>query len=525
MKYEYVLCFYRYPTDTSAAGLQPYCSSRSSSDNDGGTTLQVRKCVVSYRYTHHQVQDRHCCIVDVAIFAIIGDDTPAHLHLVDSSPCLGHASAPATRTNYFVVGTSHFRCDSAAEVERIIREIRPDGVVVELDPERVIRLTKEGSKHPEEEQLFGADFLSAIDTAKDMDVPLFIGDEYSKETRARFLHTALDPKSYSPSRLFSAFISSFLPMQNPGEMGSYINVPRAFLADPTKATPLITTATPAFLLFLLTIQTYQIEDVGNDLATVLSLLFSFFATCKVFNNFISERDEILAGNAIRATEAISSLKSKETIRARWAFTVNGNDAKAVGAGVDTETSTEDQQSAAGCDYNDTPLFTLKTPLEKGRVRNLNLFEPRWLKMIDEVTSRQISGHAKQSFGCVTCTNKFYSAIQIEKNEGRYADIIFRRRGTMAKMIELVEGTRPVSGDRKINVQILGEEPFLVNENELSISKEGYLVASCVQEMTDGHEDVNGRGETLKCDDNDDINIVVVVGLLHANGVIDRLVQT
>ena len=83
MKYEYVLCFYRYPTDTSAAGLQPYSSSYSSSDNDGGITLQVRKCVVSYRYsyTHHQVQDRQCCIVDVAIFAVIGDGTSA------PSPC------------------------------------------------------------------------------------------------------------------------------------------------------------------------------------------------------------------------------------------------------------------------------------------------------------------------------------------------------------------------------------------------------------------------------------------------------
>ena len=294
-----------------------------------------------------------------------------------------------------------------------------------------------------------------------------------------------------------------------------------------KAAPLITTATPAFLLFLLTIQTYRIEDVGNDLATVFSLLFSFFATCKVFNNFISDRDEILAGNAIRAAEVISSLKSKETIRVRWTFTVNGNDAKAVGAGFGTEKSTEDQQSFTGYDYNSIPLFTLKTPLEKGRVRSLNLFEPRWLKMIDDVTSRQINGHVKQSFGCVTCTNKFYSTIQIDGNEGRYADVIFRRRGTMAKMVELVEGTRPVSGDRKVNVQIQGEEPFFVNESGLSISKDGYLVAACVQKMTDGDEDANGCEKTLNCDDNDeeDINIVVVVGLLHANGVIDRLVQT
>ena len=72
---------------------------------------------------------------------------------LDSTPCLGHAASTCMyssddalsdgnnnnsnrngrprRINYFVVGTSHFRCDSADEVERIIREIGPDGVVIE----------------------------------------------------------------------------------------------------------------------------------------------------------------------------------------------------------------------------------------------------------------------------------------------------------------------------------------------------------------------------------------------------------
>ena len=83
--------------------------------------------------------------------------------LVDSTPCLGHAASTCMhssddalsdgnnnnsnrngrprRTNYFVVGTSHFRCDSANEVERIIREIGPDGVVIELDAERSERVS------------------------------------------------------------------------------------------------------------------------------------------------------------------------------------------------------------------------------------------------------------------------------------------------------------------------------------------------------------------------------------------------
>jgi hypothetical protein len=221
---------------------------------------------------------------------------------------------------------------------------------------------------------------------------------------------------------------------------------------------------------------------------------------------------------MRAAGVISSLKSKETIRARWTFTVNGNDARAVGADFG------DKRDDSGTQISrKIPLFTLKTPLEEGRIRNLNLFEPRWLKMIDDITSHE-TNDGKRSFGCVTCTNKFYSAIQSDGKEGRYADVVFRRKGMIANMIKLVEGTRPVSGDRKVNVQIEGEESFLVNENELSISREGYLIAFNVHGDNGSINDEEmEHAETLNCDA--DINIVVVVGLLHANGVIDRLVSS
>ena len=79
-----------------------------------------------------------------AVSPLVAPRAPSSAHgygdLVDSIPCLGHASSDdssssnnGTRTprriNYFVVGTSHFRCNSADEVERIIREIGPDGVI------------------------------------------------------------------------------------------------------------------------------------------------------------------------------------------------------------------------------------------------------------------------------------------------------------------------------------------------------------------------------------------------------------
>ena len=89
---------------------------------------------------------------------------------------------------------------------------------------------------------------------------------------------------------------------------------------------------------------------------------------------------------------------------------------------------------------------------------------------------------------------------------------------------LTQGTRPVSGDRKVNVQIEGEESFLVNEDELSISREGYLIASNVHgDIASSEDECVDYEENLNCDEG--INIIVVVGLLHANGVIDRLVAS
>lgn len=94
---------------------------------------------------------------------------------------------------------------------------------------------------------------------------------------------------------------------------------------------------------------------------------------------------------------------------------------------------------------------------------------------------------------------------------------------MAELTNLVEGTRPVSGDRKVGARIEGRETFVIDEDKLAISKEGYLVVSDIS-CEVGADDCRD-----KCDDGvsmvkggEDIKIVVVVGLLHVNGVIDRL---
>lgn len=397
--------------------------------------------------------------------------------------------AKRSQVTFIVVGTSHFQCNSASEVASLVRELKPDGVVVELDPERAVRLTKEAATS-DSAPWFGADFLAAIDAAREIDVPLFVGDEYTRETRARFLDTVLSPASYSPQRLMASVFRS----------NAQIDLLQTFAQDPMKLTPLVTTLfTPLLIVctgFLLQGHGVQLEigSFRSNVSICLTLVLSFLFICKVYNTLIFDRDDVLVHRTINAAEVIMSLKRKETIRRRWSFTTEPN-----------TTKSQDPKR------DGIPLFTLKRPLRKDSIRSLYLFEPRWLSMIDSLQAS--GGICPPQFGCLTCVNKFYCSIALDGKEARYADVIFKRHGRMASLGNLIEGTRP-SGDRKVTAEIEGKNAFTLDEMNIFVADEGYLMTLGMTEET------YPTIPTNLCDD--DISIVVVVGLLHANGVVDQL---
>ena len=126
--------------------------------------------------------------------------------------CIGRVSIPSKtknnsnsnnnnkrsrRINYHICGTSHVRCNSYKEVSALINLVRPDATVIELDPERALRLTlddamlvaaadtstrqvcvddndnvndkslkKSSLEQIKYNRLFGADFLAAIEESK-----------------------------------------------------------------------------------------------------------------------------------------------------------------------------------------------------------------------------------------------------------------------------------------------------------------------------------------------------------------------
>ncbi len=531
--------------------------------------------LLGFRTLHGRLLLRWCFIVSILLSVRISPCSTFPLDVSLPPSCIGRVSTTDTKAsnnitttvNYHVIGTSHFRCNSHKEVSALIRRLKPDGVVIELDPERLLRLTlddattrtiaMESSLMDVEdvigERWFGGDFLSAIETSKELDIPIFLGDEYPIETRQRFADTLFDVDSYKPQALLEVLTSLFRPRyrhtsDNHSEI-LLVDGFGTFLEDPRKLLPLVATLSLPIFAVVFTIFLDASGPQGSSpydpVATFFSLLVSFVASCKVYNNLIVDRDLVLASNVQRAATTMALLKSNQLIRKRWTFSVNeSNDGNDTGQLISDQPGTPPSTSI--------PLFTLKNPLEQNAVRNLNLFEPRWLKMIDRLLSKapQLDSRVwkdenpssdsdssqtaePQIIGCVTCTNKFYSAINVNKDstdssfkEGRYADVIFRRRGRFGELVRVVEGSRP-SGARKVGAKIVGKEAFDLSSSQdehgkdrISVVEEGYLTATSLLPIDEDEaiaiSDIDGPPE---------VNIVVVVGLLHANGVLDCLLRT
>ena len=475
-----------------------------------------------------------------------------------NSPHIGYVNDPSNKLEVFVIGTSHFRCSSAAEVTSLITQVRPDGVVLELDPERVLRLTKQyhgfnadtsqtqadASSTQQttiskgEELLYGSDFVAAVTTSQEMNIPLFLGDEYAQETKRRLVQQLFRIEAYSPIPLVNSLLPQMIRTSqttaDEATTTSRISLIDSFRRDPKKLTPLAVSSSPPLVVSALALLFHNNEaaasiaatansgvlfdGVFNILETATSIILSFFVSCFLFNTVIVERDEILANSTIRAWNVLRYLKDGTFIRKQWEFSVNTNnqnekDSSSTSSSLSFDATTQQQQ---------LPLFTLKRPLMKGKRRHLNLFEPRWLKMIDSVTTKMdgtsssSSSTASPQFGCVRCTNKFYSAASINGIEGRYADIIFERKGTLASIVDLKEGKRPISGDRKIGVTIEGGYEFLIDDetSSISVSEDGYMIAKRWEN--------NGLNNKPAQSTDQWVRVIVVVGLLHGNGVVKLL---
>jgi hypothetical protein len=467
---------------------------------------------------------------------------PAISKLIES-PHIAYTSN--NNAEIFIIGTSHFSSNSANEVKTLISAVKPDGVVLELDPERCLRLTKQscgfdasGTRTKSDgEVLYGADFLSAINSCQEMDVPLFLGDEYVQATKERLLESIGKIDAYSPVPLIQSLFPGGATQHGKQRARSTIDVIETFRRDPKKLTPLVVTTSPPFavasVFTLFNDQHSAIAFDGAQTALVAALnsieeigavvIASIFVSSLLFNNIIVERDKILAENTLKAVDALKNLKEGRSIRKRWKCEANTAKSQCSNKLALSKETTLQMKDGIKTVVQNVPLFTLKTPIQQGIRRHLNLFEPRWLKMIDQLMDSKSSDN-EMKLGCVRCTNKFYSAISIDGAEGRYADVIFDTIGNLARVSQVKEGKRPVSGDRRLAVSLVGGDSFIVDESNLIVCDDGYMMASsvepkCIENVACEPLKKNGKYEDVP------VRIVVVVGLFHGNGVLTTLLNS
>ena len=194
-------------------------------------------------------------------------------------------------------------------MESLINDVRPDGVVLELDPERVIRLTKQSAGFDENgdqidatagsDVLYGADFVAAVNACRELDIPMFLGDEYAQATRSRLAKGFLDWRAYSPSTLTRSIVDN---MSGDGGIGKVrLDMLHTFVKDPQKLLPIAVMSSPPFVLASTlalfnngSALAYDGSAISSTIETIVSIIVSVLASSLLFNTVIVERDIILA---------------------------------------------------------------------------------------------------------------------------------------------------------------------------------------------------------------------------------------
>ena len=171
-----------------------------------------------------------------------------------------------------------------------------------------------------------------------------------------------------------------------------------------------------------------------------------------------------------------------------------------------------------------PPTQVRRPLRAGEERRLNLFEPRWLALLDNLAAstaastatstaastatsvrREVTGAAagaacgcgeqalssllvNATFGCVFAVNEQSVPVPaavaasgfaeggVGASSTRIDDVVIPRVGRRARIVRIEEGVRPVTGARRLIVWLVGEEPLAIDDRTLHPTGGGYLSA-------------------------------------------------
>jgi hypothetical protein len=428
------------------------------------------------------------------------------------------------KTTIIVLGTNHNSSSDAEKVTRVIEDEKPDVVVVELDFERLNSnfnsFKKQGGggvKNSSTTTRSGEDFMNAVksgtttNTQKEQQPIVLLGDVKAKEIPEMLLS-----KATSIENVTSVF---------PGGLVYFLeSFKGAFGVAPTASVLTITLACAL---------------LDHNFIELFVLLYGVAVVSDVL---LKDRDDILAENVLKGVDIAKRLRKKELISKQFTFSSSSSSSSL--PSLDDGGDDDDRVS-----LNELPVFTLKRPFEsRDEIRRLNLFEPRWLRMLDEIARRNDGSLVGAKLGVVLAQNRLYTpenfddvndddfddtskSNENETRNKRVARIVFDPFVQRAKVVDAKESSRPVTGARKVEVFVALDSEAnddFIGEFREAPGQRGYMLASKKTPTGDlGQPTKNeARDEKEKANDDDDdgcvVKCVVVCGKLHVRGVVGRL---
>ena len=138
---------------------------------------------------------------------------------------------------------------------------------------------------------------------------------------------------------------------------------------------------------------------------------------------------------------------------------------------------------------------------------MNLFEPRWLALLDGVAEQNGGSLLNASLATIHAANRCY----LRDGDGVDADVVVDPRGACLAKIERVEESARPSGARRVAVWLRGVEA--VRAEGLSATEAGFLTGSITVDAPDDDEAPGGAA-----------SVVAGVGLAHANPILERCAE-
>ena len=507
------------------------------------------------------------------------------------------------RYEFYVVGTVHTPgCASAEEVREVIERVRPDAVVLELDQER-LDITVANSMVATSAE-YGADLLAGAVAAERLGALVVLGDAKARSlpelARARLLTSPADladlPRLWRSlrylGRALGASADAFAAKRD-ADAPRFVRFAEALAADPGKLVPLRGPAAMAALALIATAREGVAAAHGvaatpsqavSPLATLATLASSVAVSLapspadavataltalvagRATEVLLEARDEVLAASAARAAAVAAATDRGALRRVTHAFDA---DADATAAAAASSRADADAESSRrfGSDSVTLPCFTLRRPLRAGETRRLNLFEPRWLAMIDAAAEARGGDPRGAEIACGLAVNRRYVSrawlrnvdakdVEARREDDetlspscRSADLVVEPFVRVAKIVDVREGKRAVTGARRLEVFLRGGEETRRAER-FEAHPAGYLRATLAENASDSEttkQSIDAKKEARETSSaaaaaaaetvvgprgppadsaasraSRPVRVVCVVGLAHCNGVLSRL---